>query len=117
MINFGKLLADMGLKFNPMHFSKLAQFGGLKSNQVTPEVIGEVLGMLGMKNPEPGLLEKLSHLIVLNDEETFADWLGSTENLEKLRDTISPPDQGPPVVLCPHCSCAFALEEPILEGD
>jgi len=90
---------------------QLLKFANLTSKDITPAVITEIASVFDYELSD-STISKMAELIKLDDGDTLADWIGSPTNLGRLKALLSPEDSedGPTVVLCPHCQQAFALD-------
>lgn len=95
---------------SPAQLLSLAKLGPLKIADLTAEHILDVGKTMGI-TMSPEIVREVAQLLKQDDADTLADWIGRPDNLQRLRDTVSPPSAGPEVVKCPHCSKVFCLDQ------
>lgn len=99
------------MQVSPAIMMKLAKFAGLKTADLTTDIVVEIGGILGFDVPSNKVNEVIS-LIQSDDADSLAEWADRGENLDTLKSfllSMKPSATTPALVQCPHCTDFFEL--------
>lgn len=91
----------------PAGAGAIFKYGGLKVNQLTPEIICEITGALGFPlDPGSEKIDEITKLLKDNNVDALADIATNSGLQERLIALVKPPEpEGPVEILrfCSHC--------------